>query len=487
MKTNTQLSITKLLCLFFPLWLSACHLEKQRVDADNMVGAGHSATDYIDPTKNLFPMANYPQSVEQWLPPDSSDVQTPVLDAATQQRYFAVLKSHYFGLGKDEQSPWNASYITSVLHGGAEKKRDATINQLLARQSLSWGSNFKMNPDRWKEEVRNNAQTTMQAHYLPAAREIAIRETLVRVLPTDDPAYDDPRKAGQGYPFDTLQMSSIRAGAPAYVLAQSNDKRWKYVISPSVTGWVHSEDLAYVEQAFINEWVSLAQKQMGAFIKEPVSVYEGDQYYFTARPGTILPFKTQQSDHFLVAVPVRNVNGAAQIRWVTLKDDEFAAMPWEMTPRNIAILMKSMSGRTYGWGNYNFYNDCSAELRSLFMPFGIFLPRFSGDQIQAATRVVDLSQKSIDERIDYLKEHGKPFTTLIYIPGHIMLYIGNSVIHGQDTPMTYQNLWGLRPSDSSSRSIVGGTVFFPLLSAYPENPKLVSLADRVQFKLGFFE
>lgn len=49
-------------------------------------------------------------------------------------------------------------------------------------------------------------------------------------------------------------------------------------------------------------------------------------------------------------------------------------MPWRMTPDHLATLMRSMSGRPYGWGNDNFNNDCSAELRSLLMPFGVFLP-----------------------------------------------------------------------------------------------------------------
>lgn len=162
-------------------------------------------------------------------------------------------------------------------------------------------------------------------------------------------------------------------------------------------------------------------------------------------------------------------------------------MPWEMTPEHLATLMQSMNGRPYGWGNSNFNNDCSAELRSLLMPFGIFLPRNSAAQIQAANRVVDLAQANTRDRLRYLKEHGKPFITLVYIPGHIMLYIGNALVDGQLVPMTYQNIWGLRPADSKSRSIIGGAVFFPLLTRYPEALELTSLAGKAQFKLGFIE
>lgn len=104
------------------------------------------------------------------------------------------------------------------------------------------------------------------------------------------------------------------------MLAVSCDKRWKYVSSLAVTGWVHSEDIARVDQQFVNEWLTLADKNLGAFIKEPVSVHEGGQYYFTARPGTILPFRNTQPGFFDVTVPVRKSNGRAQIRPVICLD-----------------------------------------------------------------------------------------------------------------------------------------------------------------------
>ncbi|MBG6241326.1 MAG: hypothetical protein EKE20_04915, partial [Candidatus Symbiopectobacterium sp. Dall1.0] len=120
-------------------------------------------------------------------------------------------------------------------------------------------------------------------------------------------------------------------------------------------------------------------------------------------------------------------------------------------------------------------------------PFGIFLPRNAKEQILATPNVIDLSRENVNTRIHYLKEHGKPFTTLVYIPGHIMLYIGNAAIDNQIVPMTYQNIWGLHPKISKNRSIIGGSVFFPLLRSYPENIELISLADKAQFKLGFIE
>ncbi|BEM28331.1 cell wall-associated hydrolase [Serratia marcescens] len=471
----------KPLCLALLLLLSACHSEPVRPPPHDA-----TASAPIDPTKSLFPLGNYSQSVDKWLP-SGPQRQVAVLDPAAQQRHFSALKSHYFGMGPNEESPWNPHYIVSVLSREAESHRDAAMDKYLGNDSVSWGENFRTHAERWKRQVRNNASTDIDPVYHPTHRGIAVRETLVRMLPTNDPAYDDPRLAGQGYPFDNLQDSSIRPGTPVYVMTESRDKRWKYVISPTVLGWVHGEDIAAVDRRFVTEWLALAGKNLGAFIQQPVSVQEGELFYFTARHGTVLPFYRHRQGVFSVAVPVRREDGRAQIRRIDLKAGEFAAMPWRMTPDHLATLMRSMIGRPYGWGNDNFNNDCSAELRSLLMPFGVFLPRNSAAQIEAASRVVDLSQANTDERLRYLKEHGKPFTTLVYIPGHIMLYIGNAAINGRSVPMTYQNIWGLRPADSKRRSIIGGAVFFPLLATYPEDPELTSLAGKAQFKLGFIE
>ncbi|WP_454538586.1 SH3 domain-containing protein, partial [Escherichia coli] len=82
---------------------------------------------------------------------------------------------------------------------------------------------------------------------------------------------------------------SIRPGTPVFVLSTSNDGRWKYVLSPTVKGWIYSEDIAMVDPQFVTEWLTLANKNLGAFIKKSYSVHEKELYYFTALPGTILP------------------------------------------------------------------------------------------------------------------------------------------------------------------------------------------------------
>lgn len=87
----------------------------------------------------------------------------------------------------------------------------------------------------------------------------------------------------------------------------------------------------------------------------------------------------------------------------------------------------------------------------------------------------------------YLVKKGKPFTTIIYINGHVMLYISNVKINDRVLPMTYQNVWGMKLEKKEGRSIIGGSVFLPLLSIYPEDPSLQSLANKKFFKLIYID
>jgi NlpC/P60 family len=158
-------------------------------------------------------------------------------------------------------------------------------------------------------------------------------------------------------------------------------------------------------------------------------------------------------------------------------------MPLAATPRHLAMLMKALIGRPYGWGNAGFYNDCSSELQSMFAAFGVWLPRHSSTQMSAGL-FADLSETTPAQRLDYLMRHGEPMRTLIYIGGHVMLYLGTTRRDGQTVPLVYQDIWGLRPADDSRRSVVGGSVIFPLLTRIPEDPSLQSLAGTPTFQIS---
>lgn len=116
-------------------------------------------------------------------------------------------------------------------------------------------------------------------------------------------------------------------------------------------------------------------------------------------------------------------------------------------------------------------------MKHFFTPFGLWLPRHSAGQKEAG-RSIDLSAMGLPERLAALSGLGRPYLSLLWFQGHVMLYLG-PVAGGF---MTYQNLWGLRPKEPPDfRAIVGGSVLFPVLEHYPDAPGLMSLAGRDRF------
>ncbi|MCX7635491.1 MAG: C40 family peptidase, partial [Syntrophales bacterium] len=95
-----------------------------------------------------------------------------------------------------------------------------------------------------------------------------------------------------------------------------------------------------------------------------------------------------------------------------------------LTMANIAVLAGEMTATPYGWGGRGGRRDCSSLLRDLFTPFGIWLPRHSQDQALEGGAYVDLSHLSGEEKEQVILARAVPFATLLWLRGHIMLYVG---------------------------------------------------------------
>nr|WP_245983092.1 SH3 domain-containing C40 family peptidase [Trinickia fusca] len=449
----------------------------------------------VDPI-GLFPMASYDQNVDHWIDPASPDYDKPFLNADEQHAHLDALFARYFGRAEHDPSPWNPAFVRErVYHQGGQDIVDLQLRRIAHydnagkdEKRLGYGQNDRPHTTQWIDAIEKNMnvqQFAQAPRYMPAARAIATGNLLVRELPTMDPSFYSRRLAGEGYPFDNLQISAIRPGTPLYVLGHSADGAWDYVQTPDVQGWVQSSAVAQVDDAFVDTWTRGAHKAWGAVIAASASVRdEGGAFRFDAPAGTLLPLAHPTGTGArTVLVPVRDLDGRAGIRHATLSDAQIAPMPYAATPRHLAALIKALIGRPYGWGNTGFYNDCSSELQSIFTAFGVWLPRHSSAQMTAG-HMTDLSAQTPSERLAFLMRNGVPMRTLIYIGGHVMLYLGNTTRDGNAVPVVYQDIWGLRPEDNSRRAVIGGSVILPLLLRIPEDPSLQSLAGTPIFQIS---
>jgi hypothetical protein len=105
-----------------------------------------------------------------------------------------------------------------------------------------------------------------------------------------------------------------------------------------------------------------------------------------------------------------------------------------------------MAGEPYGWGGLGGKRDCSALTRDLFAPFGLWLPRNSSEQAFAG-RFISFKDLSPAAKEALIVHTGAPWRTLLWTPGHIMLYIG---IH-QGKPLIFHNFWSIRTRDADGK------------------------------------
>jgi cell wall-associated NlpC family hydrolase len=441
-----------------------------------------------------FSIKSYSQNVDDFLPPDSPDYATPLLSAEYQALQLQRFYNHYYASDPNGLSPWSQKMVEAILP--VVKKIEPELleqfnNQNAPPSEKHYAENFKEQDDVWFLKLKKNMNLSAIASsiYQKENRAIAVHNTFARALPETAPDFFHFTLAGQGFPFDNLQDSAIWVGTPLYIFSLSQNKEWALVLTPDAYfSWVKMDDIAYVSENFMTKWQNASKKNLVAITKSDVSILGKNQdFQFKAYIGAVFPLAKRKGKTTGLFIPVKESNQQAFMAIGFVNKEEASTMPLAASKENISKILQQLQNRPYGWGGLFFFNDCSQETKSIFTPFGIWLPRNSSKQAQSGS-VLDLSEYNQDKRLAILKEKGHPLMTLIYIPGHIMLYLGNKKIGTSEIEaMTYQNIWGLASQNKDKRYIIGQSLFFPLLKTYPEYPDVHSLVDRSFFKLIYLD
>jgi hypothetical protein len=252
--------------------------------------------------------------------------------------------------------------------------------------------------------------------------------------------------------FDKLQVSSIPPGTPAYISHVSRDKSWAIVETGYALGWMSMKELAVVTPEFMRRW---EQGPHVAIVRDKTPVYEqGGGFLFRASLGSMFPKAAEGEGTVEILVPVRGEQGQSEIRKATLLKETAMTRPIALNPCNLAALANEMTREPYGWGGLRDNRDCSAMIRDFLAPFGIWLPRHSADQANEGGLYVDLSNLSVTEKKKLIIARGVPYLTLLWLKGHIMLYIGSR--NGE--PLVFHNFWSVKTMSErgrQGRKIVG--------------------------------
>ncbi len=401
----------------------------------------------IDPNTEILDVARFDQHLASYAARLQDKGKKPLISERQQAEETARFLRLFF-------APWDTTTPQATDKAFLEPYIGSAKKKPVARGYVD-------NENRWTQEaweivVKNVARETFPSLMEPA---VVVQETELRHVPTALPRYTDPTKPGSGAPFDMFRATYLAIGTPVLLTHVSLDGNWVFVENALIPGWVPRNSVATVNKGF---QALYRNGTYMAFLREGVSLVDSQQNpRATSRIGMIVP---RSPFGEAVLIPVATPTHKARLVACRPADSEYgiydtsllAPLPLPLTAQAIAAVGQAFMGQAYGWGGEDGNRDCSLMLRDLFMPFGIWLPRNSYAQSRAWS-FTSFKGLTLTEKIEQIRT-AQPFATLLWLPGHIALYIGEE----DGEPLMFHTLWGIRTKDAAGgdtgRHVVGKAV-----------------------------
>ena len=177
--------------------------------------------------------------------------------------------------------------------------------------------------------------------------------------------------------------------------------------------------------------------------------------------GTMLQVGEEKDGGYSVLVPQRDQNGNADWEEVRIPASAQVSRGYiPYTEENVRILADRHVGHAYLSADMTDAFDCSGMTRSIYSCFGYILPRsaVSQSKVEAAKKynvkndlglgfTLNVGSNTTSYKLKVLEN--APVGTLLYFPGHIMLYLGME----NGKPMCVSSV-----GDYSTKDVPAGTI-----------------------------
>lgn len=328
-------------------------------------------------------------------------------------------------------------------------KKEASWSNMYMKKKM-YAHNHKLISKEWFNKQIKNAN--FERYDTTKKYAVTTNNSNMRVFPTKDSMFYNPKKAGEGFPFDYNQNSSLKLNTPLYISHFSKDRAWVFVESNFAIGWVAIQDIAFIDEVLRNKFKS------GTYFvatQDNFPIYKNGVFVEYIKMGTIFPLRKNK---FVTINKHANLQG--YLSYVKIENQFVQMKPLKFNRVNINKISSAIAAEPYGWGGIMNKRDCSAFTKDFFAPFGIYLKRNSFGQTKRG-EYINLKEFELDEKKKQIIKSGIPFLTLIYLKGHIMLYIGE---HNGE-PLVFHNVWGVKTLESNGeegRFVIGRAVITTL-------------------------
>ena len=343
---------------------------------------------------------------------------------------------------------------TVAARNAALFARDPSMHDLSAMPNTLSGAQVR----RWIEAMSSRPARTlydMQGKELPASRLDDLAAGLaLPAIPASQPTRFGlvvARAPMRAFPtlqrvfsrlgdtdIDRWQESAEFPGTPVVIAHASADGKWLFVVSPRYAAWMPAQFVAEGTREQVLTYANRENPYRVITGAKPRLVYTPDNAALSELQldmGTRLPdlgathAATIQSQapafHWTLRVPTRLDDGSLDFAAVLLPrtaDSHLGPLP--LTRANIIGQAFKFLGERYGWGHDYNSRDCSGFVSEIYASMGLILPR--NTSAQAVSPVFKRTHFEADaprgDRVAAID--ALDVGDLIYIPGHVMMFIG---------------------------------------------------------------
>ena len=276
--------------------------------------------------------------------------------------------------------------------------------------------------------------------------------------------------------IDRFQETAEFPGTPVVIAHASADAQWLFVVTPRYAAWTSVQNIAEGTRAAVFAYVDKTPYRIvtGAKVRTVFTPEEPAVSQVELDMGTRVPLRTDlapeqpvngqtaQAAH-IIELPVRNADGTLDFRPALIQNNADTAADYlPLTPRNLITQAFKFLGERYGWGHAYDGRDCSGFVADVYRSMGVDMPRNTSRQAISPALAKQVFSKASTHAERLRAAHALKLGDLIYIPGHVMLVLGQ----WQGQPWVIHDVLGMsyrRADGSIARVKLNAVSITPLL------------------------
>ena len=257
----------------------------------------------------------------------------------------------------------------------------------------------------------------------------------LRRFPTATRVFSEPGDTD----IDRFQESALFPGTPVVVAHASRDGQWWFVVSPLYAAWIERRHVAegaardvfaYADRTPYRIVTGATATTVATPEQPTVSRLQLDM---STRVPVLADWPADRpvngehpySSH-VIQLPLRKEDGALAFTPALLQkrmDTNNDYLP--LTRANLLRQAFKFLGERYGWGHSYDARDCSGFVSDVYRSMGVQMPRNTRDQSTSAGLRHTAFGDADDHAARVAAARSLEVGDLVYIPGHVMMAIGN--------------------------------------------------------------